>query len=179
MAVSTVLLNKENCYHEVFYPCDNVCGILGEKPQRELEVNYSLDEFQIRGLLVADKHESMLITAHTSAGKTIVADYIIAMCLDNGKKCFYTTPIKALSNQKFEEFKNKYDSVGMMTGDTTVNPNAKFLVLTTEILKEMVLSGTSSLKNTGYVIIDEDHFIGNKERGRVWEETIIGLGKKN
>uniref|UniRef100_A0A0N5CFN6 DEAD/DEAH box helicase n=1 Tax=Strongyloides papillosus TaxID=174720 RepID=A0A0N5CFN6_STREA len=177
MAVSTVLVNKENCYHEVFYPCDNVYGILGEKPQRELEVNYSLDEFQIRGLLVADKHESMLITAHTSAGKTVVADYIIAMCLDNGKKCFYTTPIKALSNQKFEEFKNKYNSVGMMTGEITVNPNAKFLVMTAEILKEMVCSGASLLKNTGYVIMDEGHFIGNKERGHIWEETIIGLGK--
>uniref|UniRef100_A0A0K0G3A4 Superkiller viralicidic activity 2-like 2 (inferred by orthology to a human protein) n=1 Tax=Strongyloides venezuelensis TaxID=75913 RepID=A0A0K0G3A4_STRVS len=104
MAISTVLVDKDNCFHKVFYLHDNIYGILGKRSKRELNVKYSLDEFQVRGLFVADIHESMLITAHTSAGKPIIADYIVAMCLNIDKKCFYTTPIKALSNQKLEKF---------------------------------------------------------------------------
>uniref|UniRef100_A0A0N5BQW9 DEAD/DEAH box helicase n=1 Tax=Strongyloides papillosus TaxID=174720 RepID=A0A0N5BQW9_STREA len=179
MVFSKVLVNENNCYHEVFYNSPNRFKDIKGQPLHNLGLRYELDPFQRRAHLAVDNNESVLITAHTSAGKTVVADYVIAMCLRKKMRCFYTTPIKALSNQKYNEFKEKYGDVGLLTGDVTISPNSSVLVMTAEVLREMVFQKKESLKNeTAYVIVDEGHFIGNKERGFVWEETIIKMPRE-
>jgi ATP-dependent RNA helicase DOB1 len=118
------------------------------------------------------------VAAHTSAGKTAVAEYVIALCLSRGQRVIYTSPIKALSNQKYRELKKDFGDVGLITGDISVNPEATCLVMTTEILRNMLFKSSEVAKETAWIIFDEVHYMKDRDRGVVWEETII-LSPKN
>ena len=136
---------------------------------------FILDPFQKQAILCIDNNQSVMVSAHTSAGKTVVAEYSIAMCLKNKQRVIYTTPIKALSNQKYRDFSDEFVDVGLMTGDVTINPNASCLIMTTEILRSMLYRGSEVTREVGWVIFDEIHYMRDKERGYVWEETLILL----
>ena len=136
---------------------------------------FVLDPFQETSVACIERHESVLVSAHTSAGKTVVAEYAIALALRRGQRVIYTSPIKALSNQKFRELKEEFGDVGLMTGDTTISPDATCLVMTTEILRSMLYRGSRVVREVAWVVFDEIHYLRNKERGVVWEETIIML----
>ena len=136
---------------------------------------FVLDPFQETSVACIERRESVLVSAHTSAGKTVVAEYAIALALSRGQRVIYTSPIKALSNQKFRELKEEFGDVGLMTGDTTISPDATCLVMTTEILRSMLYRGSRIVREVAWVVFDEIHYLRNKERGVVWEETIIML----
>jgi ATP-dependent RNA helicase DOB1 len=125
-----------------------------------------------------ERNESVLVSAHTSAGKTVVAEYAIAESLQKQQRVIYTSPIKALSNQKYRELAAEFKDVGLMTGDVTINPTASCIVMTTEILRSMLYRGSEVMREVGWVIFDEIHYMRDKERGVVWEETIILLPDK-
>jgi len=125
-----------------------------------------------------ERGQSVLVSAHTSAGKTVVAEYAIAMSLRDKQRVIYTSPIKALSNQKYRELFEEFEDVGLMTGDVTINTTASCLVMTTEILRSMLYRGSEIMREVGWVIFDEIHYLRDKERGVVWEETIILLPDK-
>ena len=116
---------------------------------------------------------SVLVAAHTSAGKTVVAEYAFAMALRDGARVVYTSPLKALSNQKYREFQEKFGDVGLITGDVVINPSASCLVMTTEILRSMLYRGSEIIREVSLVVYDEIHYLRDKERGVVWEESII------
>jgi superfamily II RNA helicase len=152
---------------------------------------YPLDTFQRHAVRAINNNKNVLCLAMTGSGKTLLADYCIASCLLNGKRVIFTSPIKALSNQKYKEFKDLYGetNVGIITGDNKFNPDAQILIMTAEILlnllyksksytKELGITSQLSLQDVGYVIMDEVHYINNKERGHVWEETLIMLPKE-
>ncbi|KAG5645942.1 hypothetical protein DXG03_004732 [Asterophora parasitica] len=143
------------------------------KPDREYK--FELDPFQKVSVYAIQRNESVLVSAHTSAGKTVVAEYAIAQCLNNKQRVIYTSPIKALSNQKYREMLAEFGDVGLMTGDVTINPSATCLVMTTEILRSMLYRGSEIMREVAWVIFDEIHYMRDKERGVVWEETIILL----
>ncbi|EKM53323.1 uncharacterized protein PHACADRAFT_259600 [Phanerochaete carnosa HHB-10118-sp] len=143
------------------------------KPAREYK--FTLDPFQQVSVHAIQRNESVLVSAHTSAGKTVVAEYAIARCLQNKQRVIYTSPIKALSNQKYREMLAEFGDVGLMTGDVTINPSATCLVMTTEILRSMLYRGSEIMREVAWVIFDEIHYMRDKERGVVWEETIILL----
>ncbi|KAJ9123584.1 hypothetical protein QFC24_003800 [Naganishia onofrii] len=136
---------------------------------------FTLDPFQRVAVNSIERNESVLVSAHTSAGKTVVAEYAIATCLKEKKRVVYTSPIKALSNQKFRELQAEFQDVGLMTGDVTINPTASCLVMTTEILRSMLYRGSEVMREVAWVVFDEIHYMRDKERGVVWEETIILL----
>ncbi|GAM27183.1 hypothetical protein SAMD00019534_103580 [Acytostelium subglobosum LB1] len=136
---------------------------------------FELDSFQKQAIYHMEKGESVFISAHTSAGKTVIAEYAIAMAAKNMTRAIYTSPIKALSNQKFRDFKNTFNNVGLITGDVSVNPTASCLVLTTEILRSMLYKGADLIRDIEWVIFDEVHYLNDLERGVVWEEVIIML----
>ena len=115
----------------------------------------------------------MLVAAHTSAGKTVVAEYAIATSLRDKQRVIYTSPIKALSNQKYRELAAEFKDVGLMTGDVTIDPNASCLVMTTEILRSMLYRGSEVMREVAWVVFDEVHYLRDLERGVVWEESII------
>lgn len=153
-----------------------------------MEFKYKLDAFQQHAVMAISRGENVLITAKTGSGKTFVGEYQIAESLRKGKKVFYTTPIKSLSNQKFHDLKELFgeDSVGIMTGDIKFKPDAPIIVMTTEILRNLLYKKDASTKDLGIsaqlsideldaVIFDEVHYINNADRGTVWEETIILL----
>eukprot|EP00758_Cryptobia_borreli_P001636 Tbor_TRINITY_DN2406_c0_g1::TRINITY_DN2406_c0_g1_i1::g.2547::m.2547/K12598/MTR4, SKIV2L2; ATP-dependent RNA helicase DOB1 len=148
-----------------------------EKARKDpaLTFPYALDTFQQMSIDHLEAGDSVLVSAHTSAGKTTVAAYAIAKALREKKRVIYTSPIKALSNQKFREFSEQFGSVGLMTGDTTIKSDADCLVMTTEILRSMLYRGTEMLREVGCVVFDEVHYMRDKLRGVVWEETIIML----
>ncbi|CAO3570039.1 unnamed protein product [Mortierella alpina] len=137
--------------------------------------SFALDEFQKLATYSIEREESVLVAAHTSAGKTVVAEYAIAISLNNHQRVIYTSPIKALSNQKYRELSEEFGDVGLMTGDVTVNPDATCLVMTTEILRGMLYRGSEVVRELAWVIFDEIHYMKDSERGVVWEETIILL----
>jgi len=139
---------------------------------------FTLDPFQEVSISSIERNESVLVSAHTSAGKTVVAEYAIAQCLKNNQRVIYTSPIKALSNQKYREFQADFGDVGLMTGDVTINPTATCLVMTTEILRSMLYRGSEIMREVAWVIFDEVHYMRDKSRGVVWEETIILLPDK-
>ncbi|GBE84664.1 ATP-dependent RNA helicase mtr4 [Sparassis crispa] len=143
------------------------------KPVREYK--FTLDPFQQVSVSAIERNESVLVSAHTSAGKTVVAEYAIAQCLQNKQRVIYTSPIKALSNQKYREMEAEFGDVGLMTGDVTIRPTATCLVMTTEILRSMLYRGSEIMREVAWVIFDEIHYMRDKERGVVWEETIILL----
>mmetsp|Transcript_22038 Transcript_22038/g.24646 ORF Transcript_22038/g.24646 Transcript_22038/m.24646 type:complete len:956 (-) Transcript_22038:847-3714(-) len=130
---------------------------------------------QAQAIGYIEKEESVLVAAHTSAGKTAVAEYAIAKALNNGQRVVYTSPIKALSNQKFRDLQEEFGDVGLMTGDITINPTATCLVMTTEILRSMLYRGSELMREVAWVIYDEVHYMRDSERGVVWEESIILL----
>ncbi|SOV04196.1 probable MTR4 - involved in nucleocytoplasmic transport of mRNA [Ustilago sp. UG-2017a] len=142
------------------------------------EYKFTLDPFQRNSVSCIERNESVLVSAHTSAGKTVVAEYAIAQCLKRGQRVVYTSPIKALSNQKFRELTAEFGDVGLMTGDVTINPSASCLVMTTEILRSMLYRGSEIMREVAWVVFDEIHYMRDKERGVVWEETIILLPRK-
>ena len=165
-----------SCTHEVAIPPhENYAPLEPPKNQPAKTYPFVLDPFQRAAILCIDNNQSVLVSAHTSAGKTVVAEYSIAMCLANKQRVIYTTPIKALSNQKYRDFSEEFTDVGLMTGDVTINPNASCLIMTTEILRSMLYRGSEVTREVGWVIFDEIHYMRDKERGYVWEETIILL----
>ena len=139
---------------------------------------FTLDPFQQTAISYVERNESVLVAAHTSAGKTVVAEYAIAKSLRDGQRVVYTSPIKALSNQKYRDLQEEFEDVGLMTGDITINPSATCLVMTTEILRSMLYRGSEVMREVAWVIYDEVHYMRDKERGVVWEESIILLPHK-
>lgn len=139
---------------------------------------FTLDPFQRLSISSIERDESVLVSAHTSAGKTVVAEYAIAQCLKRNTRVIYTSPIKALSNQKYREFTEIFGDVGLMTGDVTINPTASCLVMTTEILRSMLYRGSEIMREVAWVVFDEIHYMRDPSRGVVWEETIILLPDK-
>lgn len=167
--------------HQVSLPPDfHYVPISEHKPPENPARTYAfeLDPFQQVAIASIERNESVLVSAHTSAGKTVVAEYAIAQCLKNNQRVIYTSPIKALSNQKYREFSAEFGDVGLMTGDVTINPTATCLVMTTEILRSMLYRGSEIMREVGWVVFDEIHYMRDKIRGVVWEETIILLPDK-
>ena len=134
---------------------------------------FQLDPFQQAACACIERGESVLVAAHTSAGKTAVAEYAIAAALRAGRTVAYTSPLKALSNQKFRELSDAFGEVGLLTGDVSLAPAAPVTVMTTEILRSMLYRGSDGLQNLGWIVFDEVHYMQDRERGVVWEETII------
>ncbi|XP_005103863.1 helicase SKI2W [Aplysia californica] len=133
------------------------------------------DIFQKQAILRLESHDSVFVAAHTSAGKTVVAEYAIALSLKHMTRTIYTSPIKALSNQKFRDFKQTFGDVGLVTGDVQLNQTAACLIMTTEILRSMLYNGSDVIRDLEWVIFDEVHYINDSERGVVWEEVLIML----
>ncbi|XP_032241598.2 exosome RNA helicase MTR4 [Nematostella vectensis] len=166
----------EACSHEVAFPKGfEYTPLVQSAAKPAKEYPFILDPFQKEALRCLENNKSVLISAHTSAGKTVVAEYAIAMSLQKKQRVIYTTPIKALSNQKYRELYEEFQDVGLMTGDVTINPTASALVMTTEILRSMLYRGSEVMREVAWVVFDEIHYMRDKERGVVWEETIILL----
>lgn len=139
-----------------------------------IDYKFPLDPFQKHAIKAISKDEIVFVTAKTGSGKTLIGEYQIAHSLRKGKRVFYTTPIKSLSNQKFHDLKEMFGDVGIMTGDIKFCPDAKVLIMTTEILRNMLFK-QQNLDDLDSVIFDEVHYINNLERGKIWEETMILL----
>ncbi|WP_406108019.1 DEAD/DEAH box helicase [Streptomyces sp. NBC_01003] len=139
--------------------------------------DFGLDPFQIEACQSLETGKGVLVAAPTGSGKTIVGEFAVHLALQQGKKCFYTTPIKALSNQKYADLTRRYgaDKVGLLTGDNSVNSEAPVVVMTTEVLRNMLYAGSQTLLGLGYVVMDEVHYLSDRFRGAVWEEVIIHL----
>lgn len=137
--------------------------------------NFHLDKFQEEAILAIESNHSVVVSAPTGSGKTLIADYIIGRDVKKEIRVIYTAPIKALSNQKYKDFCHDYgeDKIGLLTGDISKNPNAPVLIMTTEIYRNMALSHDPIMESISYVIFDEIHYINDIERGYVWEESII------
>jgi ATP-dependent RNA helicase HelY len=143
---------------------------------REL-YSFTLDPFQVRACQSLEGGNGVLVAAPTGSGKTVVGEFSVHLALAEGRKCFYTTPIKALSNQKYADLLARYGpaSVGLLTGDNTINGEAPVVVMTTEVLRNMLYAGSPTLAGLGYVVMDEVHYLSDRFRGAVWEEVIIHL----
>ncbi|TRY65301.1 hypothetical protein DNTS_015452 [Danionella cerebrum] len=166
----------EGCTHEVVLPEDEQYTPLKPRVGKAAkEYPFILDPFQREAILCIDNSQSVLVSAHTSAGKTVCAEYAIALALREKQRVIFTSPIKALSNQKYREMYEEFQDVGLMTGDVTINPTASCLVMTTEILRSMLYRGSEVMREVAWVIFDEIHYMRDSERGVVWEETIILL----
>ncbi len=138
---------------------------------------FALDPFQLNAIRAIEAGKGVLVAAPTGAGKTVVGEFAIFRALSTQTKCFYTTPIKALSNQKFAELVQRYghENVGLLTGDNSINGDAPIVVMTTEVLRNMLYAGSTTLQNLSYVVMDEVHYLADRSRGAVWEEVIIHL----
>ncbi|MFD4943248.1 DEAD/DEAH box helicase [Streptomyces sp. NPDC058239] len=145
-------------------------------PFREM-YEFDLDPYQIEACEALEAGKGVLVAAPTGSGKTIVGEFAVHLALEQGRKCFYTTPIKALSNQKFADLVKRYgpEKVGLLTGDNSVNGDAPVVVMTTEVLRNMLYAGSQALRGLGYVVMDEVHYLSDRFRGAVWEEVIIHL----
>ncbi|TYI77973.1 hypothetical protein E1A91_D06G178200v1 [Gossypium mustelinum] len=180
--VSPLAEEAVGCVHDVSYPegyvpsASSLQFLADSKPAKEFP--FTLDPFQSEAINCLNRGESVLVSAHTSAGKTVVALYAIAMSLRNNQRVIYTSPIKALSNQKYREFKEEFSDVGLMTGDVTIDPNASCLVMTTEIWRSMQYKGSEIVREVAWVVFDEVHYMRDRERGVVWEESIV-MAPKN
>ena len=146
-------------------------------PQFSALYPFGLDEFQVQGCAALDEGHGVLVAAPTGAGKTVVGEYAVFLALSQGRKCFYTTPIKALSNQKFADLVKRHGAanVGLLTGDNSINGDAPVVVMTTEVLRNMLYAGSTALDGLGFVVMDEVHYLADRFRGAVWEEVIIHL----
>ncbi|HCT80203.1 MAG TPA: RNA helicase, partial [Micromonosporaceae bacterium] len=140
-------------------------------------LGFELDPFQRTACRALEQGSGVLVCAPTGAGKTVVGEFAVHLALQQGRKCFYTTPIKALSNQKFHDLVQRYgpDKVGLLTGDNSINGDAPIVVMTTEVLRNMLYAGSSTLEGLSYVVMDEVHYLADRFRGAVWEEVIIHL----
>ncbi|MFL6219955.1 MAG: DEAD/DEAH box helicase, partial [Actinomycetes bacterium] len=138
---------------------------------------FELDDFQRRGCLALAKGQGALVAAPTGAGKTVVGEFAVWLALRSGAKAFYTTPLKALSNQKFGDFVARHGgaNVGLLTGDNSINGEAPVVVMTTEVLRNMLYADSPAIDGLGYVVMDEVHYLADRFRGAVWEEVIIHL----
>lgn len=138
---------------------------------------FPLDDFQIQACQALEAGDGVLVAAPTGAGKTVVGEFAVDLALTSGTKCFYTTPIKALSNQKYHDLVARYgnEHVGLLTGDNVINGDAPIVVMTTEVLRNMLYAGSSALSGLRYVVMDEVHYLADRFRGAVWEEVIIHL----
>ncbi len=138
---------------------------------------FSFDDYQRRACHALDEGHGVLVAAPTGSGKTVVGEFAVHLALAAGRKCFYTTPIKALSNQKFGDLVRRYgpERVGLLTGDNSINGEAPVVVMTTEVLRNMLYGGSVTLDGLGYVVLDEVHYLADRFRGAVWEEVIIHL----
>lgn len=161
-----------------------------EQMCKMMNYKFELDSFQKECYEKIINNENVLVTAHTGSGKTVVAELAIAKNILDGKKILYTSPIKSLSNEKYKDFKNKFENnpkmsdyknkIGLLTGDMKINPDGNIIIMTTEILRIILYSGSTNelnLEEVGCVIFDEVHYINNEQRGTVWEETIMLLDK--
>ena len=139
--------------------------------------DFEFDEFQVAACRALDGGHGVLVAAPTGSGKTVAGEFAVHLALAEGKKCFYTTPIKALSNQKYNDLVRRYSaaSVGLLTGDNSINSEAPVVVMTTEVLRNMLYAGSPTLAGLGYVVLDEVHYLADRMRGAVWEEVIIHL----
>jgi superfamily II RNA helicase len=176
--------NNLSPYLNIF-KSDTICNII---PEKDLSIyfSYELDAFQKEGIYRIHNNENLLVTCHTGSGKTVLAIYSIAHCLKNNKKVIYTSPIKALSNQKYAEFIKLFskDSVSLLTGDQKINPDGQIVIMTTEIFRNILYKHSNNessiidINDIGSVIFDEVHYINNLERGRVYEESIVLLPRE-
>ncbi len=145
----------------------------------EFEIGYpfGLDAFQRTACMALEQGRGVLVAAPTGAGKTVVGEFAVHLALRSGRKCFYTTPIKALSNQKYADLVARHgaDRVGLLTGDTAINGSADVVVMTTEVLRNMLYSRSEALRGLSHVVMDEVHYLADRARGAVWEEVIIHL----
>ncbi|MGI8645287.1 MAG: DEAD/DEAH box helicase [Nocardioides sp.] len=141
------------------------------------DMPFPLDDFQLRACREIEDGRGVLVAAPTGSGKTVVGEFAVHLALETGRKCFYTTPIKALSNQKFNDLVARYgpEKVGLLTGDNSVNGEAPIVVMTTEVLRNMLYAGSRTLVGLGFVVMDEVHYLADRMRGAVWEEVIIHL----
>ncbi|MGN6132676.1 MAG: DEAD/DEAH box helicase, partial [Nocardioidaceae bacterium] len=139
--------------------------------------DFALDDFQVRACKELEAGRGVLVAAPTGSGKTLVGEFAVHLALEQGRKCFYTAPIKALSNQKFSDLVARYgaDKVGLLTGDNAINGEAPIVVMTTEVLRNMIYARSRTLLGLGYVVMDEVHYLADRYRGAVWEEVIIHL----
>ncbi|KRD36275.1 RNA helicase [Oerskovia sp. Root918] len=140
-------------------------------------VGFPFDDFQVRACQALEEGRGVLVAAPTGAGKTVVGEFAVHLALAGGRKAFYTTPIKALSNQKYADLARRHgaDQVGLLTGDTSINGDAPIVVMTTEVLRNMLYAGSRALDGLAFVVMDEVHYLADRFRGPVWEEVIIHL----
>jgi len=168
------------------FEVNEACKDKLEESQKSYTFPFHLDDFQEAGCAAIEKQENVLITAHTGSGKTVLALYGIGWAIKNNKKAIYTSPIKSLSNQKYYEFVQNFgmdSTIGIMTGDIKINSDAQIMVMTTEILRNLLykdkqldgLKSTSLINfdDVGVIIMDEVHYINDPDRGKVWEEVLM------
>ena len=141
--------------------------------------SFALDDYQLDGCAQLTAGKGVLVAAPTGAGKTVVGEFAVFQAINESRKCFYTTPIKALSNQKYLDLVAVHgeDRVGLLTGDTTINGEGDVVVMTTEVLRNMLYAGSPTLEGLGYVVMDEVHYLADRFRGPVWEEVILHLAE--
>ncbi len=144
-----------------------------DEPDSILFKGYTLNPFQVQAARAMEAGDNVLLAAPTGSGKTLVAEYAIDVAIRAGKRAIYTSPIKALSNQKFRDFKNDGLRVGLMTGDLTLDPDAPLVIMTTEIFRNAVFEDPARFHDTDFAIFDEVHFVDDVDRGTVWEESLI------
>src|SRR6266566_5093533 len=163
-------------------PADRYTAFRDRKADPELAgfralYDFDFDDFQVEACRALSAGRGVLVAAPTGSGKTVIGEYAVHLALAQGRKCFYTTPIKALSNQKYADLVRRYDSrsVGLLTGDNSINGDAPVVVMTTEVLRNMLYTGSPALFGLGYVVLDEVHYLADRSRGAGWEEVIIHL----
>ncbi|WP_344641701.1 DEAD/DEAH box helicase, partial [Kitasatospora cystarginea] len=142
-------------------------------------LKFELDPFQVKACVALEAGHGVLVCAPTGAGKTVVGEFAVHLALAAGRKCFYTTPIKALSNQKYAELVERYGpgEVGLLTGDSSINSDAPVVVMTTEVLRNMLYANSEALRGLSHVVMDEVHYLADRFRGAVWEEVILHLSE--
>ncbi|TLF76555.1 DEAD/DEAH box helicase [Nocardia cyriacigeorgica] len=152
-------------------------SLTGELDSFAADLTFRLDPFQQQACSALEEGHSVLVCAPTGAGKTVVGEFAVHLALATGGKCFYTTPIKALSNQKYADLTARYGraKVGLLTGDQSINSNAPIVVMTTEVLRNMLYASSDALHALSYVVMDEVHYLADRFRGAVWEEVILHL----
>src|SRR5262245_33681024 len=141
------------------------------------QLSFELDDFQRRACQALENGHGVLVCAPTGAGKTVVGEFAVHLALASGRKCFYTTPIKALSNQKHNDLVARYgpERIGLLTGDQSINGDADIVVMTTEVLRNMLYANSPALYGLSHAVMDEVHFLADRMRGPVWEEVILHL----